>query len=382
MFPTPDGVELPPDELFAGRYAIDGRLPWGGLASYYRANVEGSAVVLCVLPMDVRRSKRAAQSFARLAQSLGALRCSTVPRVLDAAIAEGVPYFALEDTRGIVLTSAIEAQPLGSQAVLRIASNVLDGLAAAHAKGLVHADLTPQNVILTRRGGEELGSRLLGLGIGPLLRAHPEASSSNRNTGSGQHSVAYMPPELFGHRSFHHQADLYSVGVLLHHMVTGAPPTVWDSSPDFSDIPSLPDVIRKAMAKQPADRYGDARAMRAALEWLEIESAKRNPSTQDIAPWMESLRVGSIPVPSVASSIPPPTVRSHPTGKVLTGSGPQALPEPTGPSRREDSSTWEVSSVAPLVIEEVDPHRSKRLAQIGALLGLLFTLVALGLWLQ
>jgi serine/threonine protein kinase len=382
MFPTPDGVELSPDELFAGRYAVDGRLPWGGLASYYRANVEGSAVVLCVLPMDVRRSERAAQSFARLAQSLGALRCPAVPKVLDAAVAQGVPYLALEDTRGLVLSSAIEARQLGSQALLRVASNVLDALSAAHSKGLVHADLTPQNVILTRRSGEELSSRLLGLGIAPLLRAHPEASVSKQNTGSGQHSVAYMPPELFGSRSFHHEADLYSVGVLLHHMVTGAPPTIWDSSPDFSDIPGLPDVIRKAMARQPANRYPDARAMAAALEWLEIESAKRNPSTQDIAPWMESSRVGSVPVPSLASSLPPPTVRSHPTGKVLTGSGPHALPEPTGAGPREDSSTWEVSSVAPLVIEEVDPYRNKRIAQIGALIGVLLTLFALGLWLQ
>jgi serine/threonine-protein kinase len=313
--------------------------------------------------MDVSRSARAEAAFSRLAHGLGAIRSRTVPPVLDAGVNDGVPYLAFQDTRGTLLADILRDRPLSSLTMLRLASDVLDALDQGHAQGLVHGDLTPQNIIVTRERNGRLSARVIGIGTLPLLRANPEASAHAAHTGSGKHAVAYMAPELFGGGTFQHSADLYSVGALLHHMVIGSPPVGWETDEGFDDVPGLPDVIRCAMARRPQNRYPDAASMRAALEWIEVESAKQNPQTQDIAPWMETSHVGSIPVASLASTLPPTHVSgSHPAGKVLSTSGARPIP------------------IEPIVIEELDEDTNRRWLQIALLLTLLGTLVFSGYW--
>ncbi len=361
MFPSPSGAHPPAEALFAGRYAVDGALPWGGLISYYRASSEGTPLILSVMPMDVSRSARADAAFSQLAHGLGSIRSRAVPRVLDAGVIEGVPYLAFQDTRGTLLSDFLRDRPLSSLAVLRLATDVLDALDAGHAQGLVHGDLTPQNIIVTRERNGRLGARVIGIGAVPLLRANPEASPHAAHTGSGKHAIAYMAPELFGGGTFDAGADLYSAGALLHHMVIGSPPVGWETDEGFDDVPGLPDVIRRAMARRPQERYPDAASMRAALEWIEVESAKQNPHTQDIAPWMETSHIGSIPVASLASTLPPAHLSSsHPAGKVLSTSGARPIP------------------IEPIVIEELDADTRRRWLQIALLLVLLGTLVFSG----
>ncbi|MDH3199819.1 MAG: protein kinase [Myxococcales bacterium] len=363
MFPSPGGAHPPPDELFAGRYAVDGQLPWGGLVSYYRGSAEGTPLIICIFPMDVSRSRVAEAAFSQLTQSLGRTRCRSVPRVLDAGIIDGVPYVAFQDTRGTPLSEVLRDRKLPSAGVLRIATAVLEALEATHAQGLVHGDLTPDNIVITRERDGALGARVIGTGVVPLLRACPEASAHAAHTGSGKHAVAYMAPELIGTGAFPPSADLYSVGALLHHMVLGSPPVGWETDEGFEDIPGLPDVIRRAMAKRPEGRYPDATSMLAALGWLEVESAKLNPQTQDIAPWMESSRIGSIPVPTLASSLPPAHVSSnHPAGTVLSVSGPRLRPN------------------APIVVQDETSENTRHWVRIVLLLLLLGTLVFSGYW--
>jgi serine/threonine protein kinase len=363
MFPSPGGAHPPPEELFLGRYAVDGALPWGGLVSYYRASSEGTPLILSVMPMDVSQSMRAEAAFSHLAHSLGSMRSRAVPRVLDAGIINGVPYLAFQDTRGTLLSDILRDRPLGSLDVIRLVSDVLDALVAGHAQGLVHGDLTPQNVIVTRERNGRLSARVIGMGIVPLLRANPEASAHAAHTGSGKHAVAYMAPELFGGEAFGASVDLYSTGALLHHMVIGSPPVGWETDEGFDDVPGLPDVIKRAMARRPHSRYPDAASMRAALEWIEVESAKQSPHTQDIAPWMETSNIGSIPVASLASTLPPTHISSsHPAGKILSTSGARPIP------------------IEPVVIEELDAGTRRRWVQIALLLTLLGTLVFSGYW--
>ncbi len=363
MFPSPGGAHPPPEALFAGRYTVDGALPWGGLLSYYRASSEGTPVILSVMPMDVSRSARAEAAFSHLAHGLGAIRSRTVPRVLDAGVIDGVPYLAFQDTRGTLLSDILRDRPLSSLTVLRLATDVLDALDAGHAQGLMHGDLTPQNIIVTRDRNGRLGARVIGIGAIPLIRANPEASAHAAHTGSGKHAVAYMAPELFGGGTFDASADLYSAGALLHHMVIGSPPVGWETDEGFDDVPALPDVIRRAMARRRQERYPNAASMRTALEWVEVESAKQNPQTQDIAPWMETSHIGSIPVSSLASILPPTHVSSsHPAGKVLSTSGARPIP------------------IEPVVIEQLDLETNRRWLQIALLLILLGTLVFSGYW--
>ena len=363
MFPSPGGAHPRPEALFAGRYTVDGALPWGGLLSYYRASSEGTPVILSVMPMDVSRSARAEAAFSHLAHGLGAIRSRAVPRVLDAGVIDGVPYLAFQDTRGTLLSDILRDRPLSSLTVLRLATDVLDALDAGHAQGLMHGDLTPQNIIVTRNRNGRLGARVIGMGAIPLIRANPEASAHAAHTGSGKHAVAYMAPELFGGGTFDASADLYSAGALLHHMVIGSPPVGWETDEGFDDVPALPDVIRRAMARRRQERYPNAASMRTALEWVEVESAKQNPHTQDIAPWMETSHIGSIPVSSLASTLPPTQVSSsHPAGKVLSTSGARPIP------------------IEPVVIEQLDLDTNRRWLQIALLLILLGTLVFSGYW--
>jgi hypothetical protein len=137
----------------------------------------------------------------------------------------------------------------------------------------------------------------------------------------------------------------------------------WETDEGFDDVPGLPDVIKRAMARRPHSRYPDAASMRAALEWIEVESAKQSPHTQDIAPWMETSNIGSIPVASLASTLPPTHISSsHPAGKILSTSGARPIP------------------IEPVVIEELDAGTRRRWVQIALLLTLLGTLVFSGYW--
>ena len=357
------GADVRPEALFAGRYVVDGLLPWGGLVRYYRASAEDSALILSVMPMDVSRSKSARAAFADLAQRLGSIRCARVPSVVDAGIIGGVPYLAFQDTRGTMLTDILRDRPLGSVDVLRLASDVLDGLEAAHSAGIVHGDLTPQNVVVSRDRHGRLSARLIGIGALPLLREQPDASAHAVHTGSGKFAVTYMAPELFGGGELGHTADLYAAGALIHHMVTGAPPRGPDPEEGFEDIPELPEVIGRARARRPAERYQSAAAMRAALEWIEVESSKRNPHTQDIAPWMETSQVGSVPVPVLSSMHPPAHLSSHhPPGKILGSLTPRAAP------------------AEPRIPEGALAQPRHRWVQMTLLLVLLGALVSLGAW--
>lgn len=366
MFPTQGGVHRPPEELFAGRYAVDGQLTWGGRASYYRATSEGSPIIICVLPMDVGRSTRAEAGFCRLVDNLRRIRERSVPRILDAGTIDGVPYLAFHDTRGPLLSDMLRDKPVSSATVVRVASGVLRALQAAHEQGLVHGDLTPQNIVITRERSGTMNARIIGTGILPLLRAYPEACPYSLHTGSGQHAVAYMAPELIGTNAFPASADIYAAGALLHHMVRGTPPAMWDDDTGFEDVLGLPEIVRTAMARQPAARYPNAAAMLAALEWLEVESSKLNPQTQDIAPWMESSHVGSIPVATLASSRPPAHVSgAHPIGTVLRTSQARSQPAP---------------SKGPLVIEGPRQDATRYWLQIGLLLLILCALVTTGHW--
>jgi serine/threonine protein kinase len=365
MFPSHGGAYARPEQLFAGRYVVDGALPWGGLATYYRASTEGTPMILCVLPMDVNRSAQANAAFSELAHKLGSIHSRVFPRVLDAGIIDGVPYLGFEDIRGPLLSDILHERPLSSLDMLRIGEDLLDALDAAYRAGLLHGDLTPQNVVVIRDRKGRARAKLLGLGVLPLLRQNPEASAQAAHTGSGKHAVSYMAPELFAGGVFEPASDLYAMGALLHHMTTGAPPIGWETSEGFDDVPGLPDVIRRAMAKHPIQRYPNAASMRTALDWLEVESAQNNPRTQDIAPWMQASHIGSIPVAALNTSRPPAHVSSsHPAGKVLSTSGARPIPIP------------------PVVVEELDLDANRRWVQLALLLILLGTLVFSGYWLE
>jgi serine/threonine-protein kinase len=335
--------------------------------TYYRGATDRTPVILSVFPMDVSRAPVAAAQFADYAQRLGRVQSRAVPNVLDAGVIEGVPYLAFEDTRGHLLTDLLRERPLSSLEVLRIGTEVLDALEASHECGLVHGDLTPHNVVVLRDSRGRLHARLFGVGALSLLRANPDVSAVSAHTGSGKFAIPYMAPELFGGRP-EPASDVYAAGALLHHIVLGSPPVGWEGDEGFEDLPELREVIARARAPQPEDRYESAAAMRAALDWVEVESSKRNPQTQDIAPWMETSYVGSIPVPVLASSFPPAQKSSlRPPGTVLSAHhpAPRSGPVPTKTKQVRSNRRWLQLAVLLLVLGTLVLFGTWQNAQLG-----------------
>ena len=364
------------------KYDVGDQLPWGGLASFYRAEENGEPVVLQLLSVNVGTSRSAQAAFHELANSLRRANARALLPLLSYGIESGRPYFIFESVQAFGLGELLHEGPLKAADALSVAKDILGALVSLNDRGVIHADVTPSNVIVQRHDNT-LRAFLLGSGIASLMRNHPTMEGATTRTGSGQYSIAYMAPELFGGQPYQHQADLYSIGALLQHMLTGDAPVGWESAEGYEDVPSLAPIVVKAMEHRTRDRYPHARAMLAALEWVEIESAKEDPDTQDIAPWMTKTKTGSISVPAIVSSRPPPAYMSHPPGTVLNSTNPDisgmhALGTFEAALDAEPSASTNLAST----VEEENAIRKHLLLQVALLLTVLLGLIGLALALE
>jgi hypothetical protein len=205
---------------------------------------------------------------------------------------EGLPYLVMEYVEGITLADRLEREGmLERKSILRIGLQVARGVAAAHEQGLVHRDIKPANILL--EGGLDQ-VKITDFGLASI------ATEPWRLTASGVllGTPAYMSPEQAAFSAVDHRSDLFSLGSVLYHLCTGEPPFpgptlrailagVREAEPrpirDLNaDIPvALEDIIRRLMAKDPAERYQSARQLvRALAEGLaEIQGRSSRPAT-------------------------------------------------------------------------------------------------------
>jgi serine/threonine-protein kinase len=279
----------------ADHYVIHRTLAWGGdSVEYLEAERDGERLILCTLP-ELFASGDAKDAFVSLAESLMTLDVPTVLPVKAWAVVDDVPLLELGWEEGKPIATALVKGPLPSVPLLKVADQVLRALVHCHRASIVHGDLTPENIIVTRGGDMKSPIiRVIGVGLAELLRSH--GVTEQNNPLSGAFAADYLPPEVSRGERASARSDLYCVGVLMHHMVIGDPPEGYDSREGFADIPQMPDVIRRVTARDPAERYSDAAGMLAALDWLDVISSKMSPHTQDIPLWMEYSVVGNIPL--------------------------------------------------------------------------------------
>ena len=199
------------------------------------------------------------------------------------------------------LEGRLAGGPLASLDALKVAGDTLRALQAIHDEGLVHGDITPSNLLVHDDADGVAGATLLGSGIDSFVRRHCQDVMPGP-VGSGPDVEAYWAPERLRGGAPSVAADIYAVGVLLHRLVTGELPRGSISPEAFADIPGLPDIVRCATQDDPHARYRNAEAMLAALDWLDVVSAKMSPHTQDIPLWMETSMVGSIPVTALGTA--------------------------------------------------------------------------------
>ncbi len=263
-------------ETFGG-YVIEALLGRGGMGSVYLATQSrlGRKVALKVISPDLADDEAFRARFLRESQLVASLDHPNVVPVYDADEIDGVLYLAMRYVEGPSLRDLIRRQGrLDPEETLRIGEQVGGALDAAHAAGLVHRDVKPGNILLTDLGGH---AYLCDFGL-----AKRTTSVTATEPGSFLGSVDYCAPEQIQGRPVDARADVYSLGCVLFHCLTGEPPFRRDSevavlhahletpprrlSEVVPDHPrGLDEALAKALAKDPEGRYSSAGALAAAL---------------------------------------------------------------------------------------------------------------------
>jgi beta-lactam-binding protein with PASTA domain/tRNA A-37 threonylcarbamoyl transferase component Bud32 len=269
--------------LLGGRYELDGVVGRGGMAEVYRArDIRLDRIVaIKTLRADLARDQIFQARFRREAQSAASLNHPSIVAVYDTGedMATGVPvpYIVMEYVDGRTVRDLLqEGHRLLPERSLEIIDGVLRALEYSHQAGIVHRDIKPGNVMVTRNGDV----KVMDFGI---ARAMSDAQATMTQTAQVIGTAQYLSPEQARGERVDARSDLYSAGCLLYELLTGRPPFTGDSPVAIAyqhvrenpvppsrvdpDVPPWADsIVLKAMAKSPADRYQSAADMRADLQ--------------------------------------------------------------------------------------------------------------------
>jgi serine/threonine-protein kinase len=276
--------EIAPGTLIANRYRVARKLGAGGMGAVYEAVQEGLGrkVALKVLLPAYAENPEAVARFQREAQAAASLGHPNIVTVTDFGSDAGVVFLVMEFLAGASLAQVIERERSLTQGrAAWIASQVLSALAVAHHAGIVHRDMKPDNVFLTEVSGVRDVVKVLDFGIARFTEQHGN-SSKLTSTGAVLGTPAYMSPEQARGRAVDARTDLYSVGVMLYEMLTGALPfqatnyhallfAILEETPPAlaalrQDLhPGLIAAVERAMARDIGTRFQTADELRAAL---------------------------------------------------------------------------------------------------------------------
>lgn len=265
------------------RYRVLDKLGSGGMGIVYRAHDPrlNRDVAIKVLPARALADERTRRRFRREALSLSRVNHPHIAGVFDFDSQDGTDFLVMELVAGEVLTMRLKRGSLHETEIVRITSQILEGLAEAHRIGMVHRDLKPDNVMLTARGEV----KLLDFGLAtmiPIASMGTSLAATLTEVGHMVGTVPYMAPEVLRGEPADPRSDLYSLGVMLFEMSTGRRPfpndelhelvyTVLHQSPPAPRILNgrisepLEAIILKLLAKEPDDRFASAPALLAAL---------------------------------------------------------------------------------------------------------------------
>jgi len=348
-----------PGDVVGGKYRIVRLIGDGGMGAVYEARHEvlGSPVALKFLHSELTKRSGLASRFLQEARVSASIQSPHVTRVTDVdQTNEGSPYLVMELLTGESLQQLLDRTiKLSRDQSLDFALQILSGLEAAHALGVVHRDLKPDNVFITPSSGGPV-LKLLDFGIAKL-RESSEYKKGLTRPGAVMGTPEYMAPEqLYSADQVDHRADLYSLGAILYEMLTGERPAYGDDAPEIiakvalgkvkplrEHDPSLPeglaDVVHRAIAADREQRFPSAHELRVAL-----------------APFAGALshagQLAATPAPATGSgdgqARTPPAARSAPVERTpaleVQDANPASVVAPTLPEDDEDDALSEAST--------------------------------------
>jgi serine/threonine protein kinase len=269
-----------------GKYRIIELVGEGAMGVVYRAqdSVLERTVAIKVMNESIARQEDLRKRFLHEAQAAGSLQHPNVVCIYDLGEVDGHLFIAMEFVQGVDLERLIElGEPLSLQARLDIIIDVLTGLAYAHKRGIVHRDIKPANI----RVADDGRAKIMDFGVAHL------ASSSMTSTGSILGTPSYMAPEQITEGKTSPATDIFAVGGVLYQVlaqmkpfdaptlqnlffkiITEHPRPVTELMPGLP--PALDRIVRKAMAKEPAERYASALDM--ANDLTNVRSKLSGPS--------------------------------------------------------------------------------------------------------
>ena len=287
-------------------YRITAKLGAGGMGQVFRASDTRLSRDVAIKILPPTADENLHQRFTLEAQAASALNHPNIVAVYDVGKYDGTPYIVSELVDGEPLRDLVARGPVPIRKLLDLATQIADGIAAAHAAGIIHRDLKPENIMITRDGR----AKILDFGLAKQ-QARPNALSPTDETLAMTHTqpglimgtANYMSPEQARAAGSDYRSDQFSFGVILYEMVTGKQPfsretTVQPMSAVLADDPPpippgtkipapLRWIIDRCMAKDPQQRYGstvdlyhDLRNLRDHASEISLSPAPPAPKKQ------------------------------------------------------------------------------------------------------
>jgi serine/threonine-protein kinase len=350
----PDEPDLP-DALEAGssvgRFRVIARIGRGGMGVIYRAEDETlrREVALKVLPVFYSHDAGRRRQLLHEARAAAAVNHPNIATIYEVGEVGGRVYIAMELIEGKTLRKRLGRGRLPVEQAVGIGRQILSVLANAHAAGLIHRDLKPDNIMITDQGlAKVLDFGLAKQRVQPSARAAPRGEGDRPDSedtlshwtiyGVLRGTPRYMSPEQAVGHELDHRSDLFSFGVMLYEMLAGCRPFAGETIVDLltaialetpkplsevnPEVPALlSQIVAQCLAKKPEDRYPDCASLLDALERFSsgAQGSSSSPSTPEAAPPAPE---AAPPAPEAAPSTPeaaPPAPDAAPPARDADG---------------------------------------------------------------